>query len=107
MLLDRWLVVVFQEGCYELWDLFPDDADSGCAGLSPKGSWGKKREKGRVRVRPVCVLQERVHGAFISSAACVDSEDEAIVLALSSQVSTLSSESSVRVVQYLTIRYQH
>lgn len=91
MLLDRWLLVVFQEGCYELWDLYPTDPEDNTgnydAGLSSKGEWAKKKK----RVRPVCVLQERVHGGFISSAACVDPEDEAIVLALSSQVCTLPS----------------
>ncbi|KAI0085752.1 hypothetical protein BDY19DRAFT_390545 [Irpex rosettiformis] len=79
MLADRWLVVVFQEGCYEVWDLYPSEDNSGRTGLSSNGAWARER------ARPVCMIRDKVHGAFISSAACVDPQDDAIILALSSQ----------------------
>ena len=83
MLLDRWLVVVFQEGCYEVWDLYPSSNDSGSTGLPPRGTWAPAG----TRERPLCILRDKVHGAFISSVACIDPQDDGIILALSSQVS--------------------
>ncbi|KAI0698380.1 hypothetical protein BC835DRAFT_668168 [Cytidiella melzeri] len=79
MLLDRWLVVVFQDSCYEIWDLYPLDENTGDPGLSRKGTWAWRT------LKPACKLQEEIYGHCLSSAACIDPEDDTIILALSSQ----------------------
>lgn len=87
MLLHRWLLVVYQEGSYELWDLFPSDENSPVCGLPQNGAWGRDSPK------PICRLQGDIQGACISSAACMDPEDETIVLAVAKQVCLLSQSS--------------
>ena len=80
MLRDRWLVVVYQEGAFELWDCFPEDGITQSCGLSSNGAWVREASQ------PVRRLQGDVQGACISSAACIDPKDNTIILAVAKQV---------------------
>jgi hypothetical protein len=84
LLLDRWLIVVFQEAGYEIWDLYPSE-DPGDVGLSRRGTWSGGKNT------PICVLEEQAHERCLSSIACLDPADNSILLALCSEVSPFIS----------------
>lgn len=80
ILLDRWVVVVYQEGSYELWDLFPHDDGSAELGLPQNGAWSRRY------YTPVRRVVGDIRGPCSSSAACVDPEGGSILIAMAKEV---------------------